>query len=69
MKVSDFKFIEGYGYHKIDRLVMQYDNSEDLDAMLKAAQKFGLSDPALLRIYHRFNKLRSREERKDLFGG
>ena len=69
MKVRDFKFIEGYGYLKIGRVVMQYNTSEDLDALLKAAQKFGLSDPVLLRIYHRFNKLRSREERKDLFGG
>lgn len=69
MKVSDFKFIDGYGYPKIDRLVMNYDDSKELFVMLKAAKKYALHDKVLLRIYHRFSKLRSIEEKKDLLKG
>lgn len=69
MKVSDFKFIKGFGYPKIDRLVMKYDTSEDLDVMLQAALKYELHEKVVLRIYQRFNKLRYMEEKEVLFGG
>lgn len=70
-KTSDFTFIRDYGYPKIDRLVMTYDehNYEDLYVMLKAAKKFGKRPAILERIHQRYNKLRYLEERKELFKG